>query len=62
MDTTEVFQCETCGLHYRDETIAQQCESFCKEHNACGIEITKHSIETASRAIKLEDVTELVED
>ncbi|MEX1052149.1 MAG: hypothetical protein WEC83_02040 [Patescibacteria group bacterium] len=46
---SNVFICPICGLHYRQELIKQQCEDFCREHNACGLEIIKHSIEQESK-------------
>lgn len=46
MDEKEVFKCEECGLHYNEKATAQQCETFCKENNACSMDITKHSIES----------------
>lgn len=39
------YECPECGLHYGDEAIMKQCQAFCKEHQACSIEITKNSIE-----------------
>ena len=42
----KVYQCPECGLHYEDEKMAKQCEAFCKEHNACSLEITQFSIES----------------
>lgn len=46
MDDDKLYKCEDCGLHYRDDTLAQACYEFCTKNNACSIEITKHSIET----------------
>ena len=46
MDTDQqLYQCPECGLHYEDETVAKQCEAFCKEHNGCSLEITQLSVE-----------------
>ena len=39
------YKCKECGLHYADEAISKRCEAFCRENNACNLEITKHSIE-----------------
>ena len=44
----ELYQCPECGLYYETEETAKRCEAFCKEHNACSIEITKHSVESKS--------------
>ncbi len=42
--TGENFQCEACGLKYREKAIAEKCEAFCSEHNACSLEIIKFAI------------------
>ncbi len=41
----QLYQCPVCGLHYRDKDLAVQCEEFCNKHNACNMEISKHSVE-----------------
>ena len=41
----KLYQCPECGLHYEDEAIAKQCETFCNAHNGCSLEITKLSVE-----------------
>ncbi len=46
MNKPELYRCPECGLHYEDQEIANQCETFCKEFNACSLEITKHSLES----------------
>jgi len=45
MGEKQLYQCPECGLHYEDEETAKQCEAFCKENNACSLEITKMSVE-----------------
>lgn len=45
MREEKIFQCPKCGLHYRDEILAKECEAFCKTHNACSLEISMKSIE-----------------
>ena len=39
------FVCEECGFYYETEDLAQKCEAFCKEHNSCSLEITKHAVQ-----------------
>jgi len=39
------YQCESCGFYYEDKELAQKCEDFCKEHNSCSLEITKHAVQ-----------------
>lgn len=41
----KLYQCPECGLHYKDEAVAKQCEAYCKAHNGCSLEITKLSVE-----------------
>lgn len=40
-----IFQCEECGLFYKDKHLAERCEKFCKENSACDTEITKYAIQ-----------------
>lgn len=40
----EMYACEVCGFVYKVQEIAEKCESYCKEHNSCSIEITKQAI------------------
>ncbi len=37
-------KCEECGYVYKDGRWAEKCEAWCKKHNSCNLEITKHSI------------------
>ena len=39
-----IYLCEICGLGYRDRETAHRCEAFCKEHDACSLEITKSAV------------------
>lgn len=39
------YQCPVCGLHYIEEAIAKDCESFCREFKGCSLDISRHSIE-----------------
>lgn len=40
----KIYQCEECSLRYRDKTIAEKCEMWCKKNKSCNLEIIKHSI------------------
>ena len=40
----EIYVCEVCSFAYNKKELAEKCESWCKEHNSCNIEITKKSI------------------
>ncbi len=48
----ELYQCPVCGLHYRDEGTARQCEAFCKANNACSLEISMKSVEAEEAKAK----------
>jgi hypothetical protein len=39
-----VFKCMKCGWMYKDKKKAQECENYCKEHNACNIKFVKYAI------------------
>ena len=41
----ENFQCEACGLKYREKEIAEKCEAWCTAHNSCNLEITRHAVQ-----------------
>ncbi len=40
-----VFVCDACGLAYRDESIATQCQAYCLKHNACNLELMRHAVQ-----------------
>lgn len=42
---SERYQCEECGLHYRDRELAARCEAWCREHKSCNLEIIAHAEE-----------------
>lgn len=42
----EIYICEACGFGYKEKEYAQKCEDFCREHNGCSLEITKHAVKT----------------
>ena len=41
----KLYQCPECGFHYTDREFAEKCESWCREHKSCNIEITAHAEE-----------------
>lgn len=43
------YKCPECGLHYTEKEIAVKCESWCREHKSCNLDITKSSIEAKQR-------------
>ena len=40
----ELYQCEECGLKYAKKETAEKCQSWCKEHKSCNLEIIKDAI------------------
>ncbi len=43
-NNSKAYQCQECGLFYKDKEISEKCEAWCKEHKSCNLEIIKHSI------------------
>lgn len=48
-DAEKLYQCEECGLHYKDRATAERCEAWCREHRSCNLEITAHAEENAPK-------------
>lgn len=44
MNKPKLYTCPECGLSYKEKEFAQKCEAWCKDHNSCNLEITKHSV------------------
>lgn len=44
MTQTKTYTCPVRGLSYEDIDLARKCEDWCKAHNSCNLENTKHSI------------------
>lgn len=40
-----LYQCEECGFHYEDREWAEKCETWCRKHHSCNLEITSHAEE-----------------
>ena len=41
-----VFKCEECSLNYNDKKWDEKCEGWCKKHNTCSLDITKHALKS----------------
>lgn len=39
----KLYKCSECGLIYKDKTYAKQCESWCREHKSCNLDIIEHA-------------------
>jgi len=40
-----LYVCEKCGLKYKNKKTAQECEEWCRKHNACNLKIIKRAVE-----------------
>lgn len=36
--------CPVCKLRYRERQWAERCEAWCRVHQSCNLEITKHAL------------------
>lgn len=36
--------CEECGFKYEEKHWAEKCQSWCKEHKGCNLEIISHAV------------------
>lgn len=34
-----IYTCKECGFKFAEESLAKQCEDYCKKHNACNTEL-----------------------
>ena len=40
----ELYQCEECGLKYESREISEKCQTWCKEHKSCNLDIIKYAV------------------
>lgn len=40
----ETHTCPICGYRYDDQSWAEKCETWCREHQSCNIEIIAHGM------------------
>lgn len=40
-----LYKCDVCGLHYNERGTAEECEEFCREHNACNPDLIAQAVE-----------------
>ena len=38
------FECEECGLLYREKALAERCQKWCAENKSCNMEIINHAV------------------
>ncbi|HEX9664458.1 MAG TPA: hypothetical protein VGA49_01400 [Patescibacteria group bacterium] len=39
-----LYQCEACGLFYKEEELAKRCQAWCAEHKSCNLDIIKQAV------------------
>ena len=44
IEKEKLYQCPECGFWYKEKEWAEKCETWCKEHKTCNLEIIKHAI------------------
>jgi hypothetical protein len=44
MASIKAYQCEECGMQYRQRKWAEECEAWCRENKSCNLDIVKHAI------------------
>jgi len=42
--TIKIYKCPECGIEYYEKEWAEKCETWCKEHKTCNVEIIKHAV------------------
>ena len=42
-----LYQCPECSLWYDDEEWKNKCETWCKEHQSCNLEIISHAVKSS---------------
>jgi len=47
------YQCSECGFKYKEKEWAKKCETWCKEHKSCNLEIIKHAVAEVSHSNKI---------
>lgn len=45
-----LYRCEACSFRYEEQGLAERCEAFCREHNACDPDIIAQAVENTERA------------
>ncbi len=38
------FKCSECGFIYKEKSIAEKCESWCRKHKSCNMKIIAKAI------------------
>jgi hypothetical protein len=43
---SNLYECEECKMFYREKSLAEKCEAWCKKYKSCNLEIVKYAIKT----------------
>jgi len=43
-DSGTFYVCDACGFAYKENEMAEKCQSWCEEHHSCNLEITQHAV------------------
>lgn len=38
------YKCKECRMIYKNKSLAEKCEAWCKKYKSCNINIIKHSV------------------
>ena len=49
INSKKYHQCEICKFYYKERKLAEKCQNWCKEHNSCNIEITRHAVQLTDK-------------
>jgi ABC-type lipoprotein release transport system permease subunit len=44
-----LYQCPECGLLYKDKKWALKCQSWCRKHKSCNLQIIKQAVKNEKR-------------
>ena len=51
-DGKTFYVCEVCGFLYKEKLWAERCQEYCAKHNACSMDITRHSVQEEAKPKK----------
>jgi hypothetical protein len=44
VEGSRYYACGECGLIYREERLAEECEEWCRAHGTCRVDLAKMSV------------------
>ena len=39
-----LFLCEECKMMYREKSLTEKCEEWCKKYKSCNMDIVKYAV------------------